>query len=61
MMRILFLLTSAALCSAADQYLFTSFRSNGETGVFFALSEDGRKWTPLNENKPWLKPSNPAF
>jgi hypothetical protein len=43
--------------SAADQYLFTSFRSNGETGIFLALSSDGRKWTTLNNEKPWLKPS----
>jgi hypothetical protein len=40
----------------ADSYLFTSFRRNGETGVFLALSADGRKWTPLNNNRPWLKP-----
>jgi hypothetical protein len=37
---------------AGDWYLFTSFRRNGETGVFFALSEDGRKWTPLHGNQP---------
>jgi hypothetical protein len=42
----------------ADQYLFTSFRHNGETGVFLALSGDGRKWTPLNNNQPWLKPDH---
>jgi hypothetical protein len=41
---------------AADAYLFTSFRKNGETGVFFALSRDGRQWTPLNNNQPWLQP-----
>ena len=44
----------------ADSYLFTSFRRNGETGVFFALSNDGRKWTPLNGDQPWLKPDTPA-
>jgi hypothetical protein len=36
----------------AESYLFTPFRRNGETGVFFALSNDGRKWTPLNHNEP---------
>ena len=41
---------------AKDWYLFTSFRKNGETGVFLALSEDGRKWAALNNNKPWVKP-----
>jgi hypothetical protein len=43
---------------SADSYLFTSFRRNGETGVFFALSADGRQWTPLNGNQPWLKPDH---
>ena len=43
---------------SADSYLFTSFRRNGETGVFFAQSNDGRKWTPLNGDQPWLKPDH---
>lgn len=50
-----------SLCDVAlakDWYLFTSFRKNGETGVFLALSEDGRKWTPLNGNNPWIKPEH---
>jgi hypothetical protein len=37
-------------------YLFTSFRGNGETGVYLALSDDGAHWTALNNDKPWLKP-----
>src|SRR5205807_9449600 len=45
----------------ADRYLFTSFRRNGETGVFFALSDDGRKWRPLNGNQPWIKPVEPGM
>ena len=55
------LLALVLLCGrllAADAYLFTSFRKNGETGVFLASSEDGRKWTPMNENKPWVKPEH---
>lgn len=47
--------------NASDWYLFTSFRSNGETGVFLALSPDGRTWTPLNNNQPWLKPEVPGM
>ncbi|MGH9672083.1 MAG: hypothetical protein ACRD44_02800 [Bryobacteraceae bacterium] len=43
---------------AQGAFLFTSFRSNGETGVYFALSDDGRKWTPLNDNQPWIKPEH---
>ncbi len=46
---------------AADEYLFTSFRRNGETGVFFALSPDGRHFTPLNHNQPWLTPEEPGM
>ena len=45
----------------ADHYLFTSFRRNGETGVFFAASTDGREWQPLKENQPWLKPEQPGM
>jgi hypothetical protein len=46
---------------ADDRYLFTSFRRNGETGVFFATSADGRAWTPLNNNQPWIKPEIPGM
>jgi hypothetical protein len=51
----------AAMLSAADSYLFTSFRSNGESGVFFALSTDGRKWEPLNGNRAWIAPQFPGM
>lgn len=54
--RLLVLLLAAVPLLAADWHLFTSFRKNGETGVYFALSNDGRKWTPLNNNEPWIKP-----
>jgi len=50
----------AAHANAADPLLFTSFRSNGETGVFFALSEDGLKWTPVNNNQAVVKPEQPG-
>jgi hypothetical protein len=43
---------------AADPYLFTSFRSNGETGVFAAISNDGRSWKPINGDRPWIKPEH---
>jgi len=57
MHRLLTILLFAATCFAADDwYLFTSFRGNGGTGVFLALSPDGRNWTALNGNKPWLAP-----
>src|SRR5688572_655057 len=57
-LRLLALLLLAISACAADWYLFTSFRKNGETGVYFALSEDARKWSPLNENQPWIKPEH---
>lgn len=60
-MRLLLFLLSLAPLLAADHYLFTSFRKNGETGVYFALSEDGRTWTPLNKNQPWLTPQQPGM
>lgn len=56
---ILFLLP--ALLPAADNYLFTSFRGNGETGVHFALSTDGYRWTPLAGDKPVVKPAFPGM
>ena len=42
--------------AAKDWYLFTSFRGNGETGVYLALSPDGKQWTALNKDRPWIKP-----
>ncbi|HYO84204.1 MAG TPA: glycoside hydrolase family 43 protein, partial [Bryobacteraceae bacterium] len=39
----------------AETFLFTSFRRNGETGVYFALSDDGRKWEQLGA-KAWVTP-----
>lgn len=60
MLRTLSLALIAFQLLAADSYLFTSFRKNGETGTYFALSEDGLKWTPLNGNQPWIKVEHPG-
>jgi hypothetical protein len=46
---------------AGDWFLFTSFRKNGGTGVYFALSPDGRRWTALNGDRPWIKPEQPGM
>ncbi len=59
-MKLVTALLLAALPLGAESWLFTSFRSNGETGVFLALSNDGKTWTPLNGDKPWLKPEHPG-
>jgi len=56
--RFLFAVLLAMPLAAADQYVFTSFRRNGETGLFLAISADGRKWEPLKGNQPWVKPEH---
>ena len=61
LVRAIFAFAVCSAASAADRYLFTSFRGNGETGVFFAMSADGKTWTPLNNNKPWIKPQLPGM
>ena len=60
-MKLLVALLLTPALFAGDWYLFTSFRSNGETGVFLALSPDGKKWTTLNEDKPWVKVEQPGM
>jgi hypothetical protein len=53
---LLILLSSTA--AAAGPCLFAFFRDNGQTGVYFALSEDGYHWAPLNADKAWLPPEH---
>lgn len=36
--------------------IFTSFRGNGEDGLHLAWSQDGYHWTPLNDDKPLVRP-----
>jgi len=56
---ILVLLALPAL--ASPRYLFTSFRGNGETGVFLAESSDGRTWSPANGGRPIITPAEPGM
>jgi hypothetical protein len=56
--RLLLAVLLALPLVAADEYLFTSFRRNGETGVFFAISADGRQWTPVKGDQPSVKPEH---
>jgi hypothetical protein len=56
MIRLILAFLLAAPVFSGDWYLFASFRGNRETGVYFALSNDGRRWTPLNHNQLWVKP-----
>ena len=37
-------------------YLFSSFRGNGEDGLHLAYSHDGLKWTALKNDQSFLKP-----
>ena len=49
--------TESAMQNSSDHvYLFSYFRGNGETGLHLAYSEDGLKWTALNNNQSILKP-----
>lgn len=57
----LFLAGIAVPILAGDGYLFTSFRKNGQTGVFFATSEDGKTWTALRGDRPWIEPQHPGM
>jgi hypothetical protein len=58
MIRLLCWLLLASPVFGADAYLFTSFRGNGETGVFAAVSSDGKKWFPLRHDQPWVQPEH---
>lgn len=41
---------------AADYYLFTSFRGNGDSGLHLALSTNGYHWTALRNDRSFLTP-----
>lgn len=38
-----------------ERFLFAYFKGNGEDGLHLALSDDGRTWTALNDDKPFLR------
>ncbi len=51
------ILLAASLNSfGADPILFAYFKEPAKTGVYFALSEDGYRFEPLNGGKPWVPP-----
>lgn len=58
------LLAGCAVCLAdtppasdpASPLVFTSFRRNGEDGLHLAWSKDGYVWTPLKDDRPFLRP-----
>ena len=55
------LLLLSLTVAGQDVFLFTSFRGNGESGVSLAISRDGKQWTSLNENRPWVHPEHPMM
>lgn len=56
----LLLIPLAALHAADsdDILIFTFFRDNGQDGIYLAASEDGLHFTPLNSDKPVMKPAS---
>ena len=49
--------TPSRAFEARTQYLFTSFRGNGEDGLHMAISRDGYRWSTLNQDRSFLKPA----
>lgn len=47
---------AAISAGAADFFIFTSFRGNGEDGLYLALSTNGYRWRALKGDRPFLKP-----
>ena len=45
-----------ATAANAKNYLFTSFRGNGEDGLHLALSTDGLRWSAVGADRAFLKP-----
>ncbi|MFP5209442.1 MAG: glycoside hydrolase family 43 protein [Acidobacteriota bacterium] len=41
-------------------WLFAYFKEPGNQGIYLALSRDGYHYTPLNDGKPWLAPTQPG-
>lgn len=50
--------THSAETTDSDEFcfLFSYFKRNGEDGLHLAYSNDGLRWTALNEDKPFLAP-----
>lgn len=45
-----------AIPASAEQFYFPFFRGNGEAGVYLAVSNDGRSFESVNEDKPIFTP-----
>jgi hypothetical protein len=51
------LITSVVHGQGKNAYLFSYFKNNGEDGLHLAFSEDGYKWTSLNNDSSFLTPT----
>jgi len=47
-------LLPGAAAAAGGPWLFVYFKEPADMGVFYAISEDGLRWRPLNGGKPWV-------
>jgi hypothetical protein len=45
---------------AADYFLFAYFKEPAKTGIYYALSTDGYRWTPVNDGNPIFSPQQTA-
>ena len=55
--KLLLALLWAATLHGEQWYLFTYFKDPGSSGVYFALSNDGYHFTPINDGNPVLPPA----
>jgi hypothetical protein len=55
--KLLLTLLCAASLHAEQWYLFAYFKDPGASGVYFALSNDGYRYTPINNGNPVLAPA----
>lgn len=56
-LTLIFCLFSLASSAQKEVYLFSYFIDNGQDGLHLAYSNDGIKWTPLNDGKSYLAPT----
>lgn len=57
LLALLVLALAGASAQAQKDWLFAYFREPGTQGIYLALSHDGRHFTPLNGDQPWVKPA----
>jgi hypothetical protein len=59
MFRLLLFLviTTTAFSQPNEAYIFSYFKNNGEDGLHLAYSNDGLRWSALNNDSTFLKPT----